>query len=50
MFIIKWKTTGTTQRRFHVRDPDLARALAWAGKQLGFGILLQTPGGQLFAG
>ena len=49
MFIVKWKTSGSTRRRFHVSDPDLARALVWAGIQLGYRILLQAPGGQLFA-
>jgi len=48
MFIVKWKTSGSTRRRFHVLDPDLARALVWAGKQLDHRILLQTPGGQIF--
>ena len=48
MFIVKFKQGRSTRRRFHVHDADLARALVWAGKQLGYRILLQVPGGQLF--
>ena len=49
MFIIKFKRGDATRRRFHVDDVDHAKALVWAGKQLGYRILLQVPSGQLFA-
>ena len=50
LFIVTFRRHDRTRRRFFVNDADLARALVWAGQQLGFSIHLQTPGGQLFAG
>ena len=48
MFIVRFKKDGLTQRRFHVYDADHARALVWAGKQLGWTIRLQIPDGRIF--
>jgi len=48
VFIVKFKRDAQTVRRFHVFDADLARALIWAGRKLGYRILLQVPDGRLF--
>jgi len=52
MFIVKFKvrraSDARTVRRFHVFDADLARALVWAGLQLGWTIRLQVPDGRVF--
>lgn len=50
MFIVKFKAHGETVRRFHVFDVDLAKALVWAGRQLGYRLLVQVPDGRLFGG
>lgn len=52
MFIVKFRdrriADAPTIRRFHVFDADLARALVWAGLQLGWQIRLQVPDGRVF--
>ena len=48
MFIVRFNHDGATLRRFHVFDADHARALVWAGKQLGWTIRLQIPDGRIF--
>ena len=48
MFIVKFKDAEHTVRRFHVDDLDLAKALVWAGLQLGWTIRLQVPDGRIF--
>ena len=48
MFIVKFKDGDATRRRFHVHDLDHAKALVWAGLQLGWTIRLQVPDGRIF--
>lgn len=52
MYIVRFRDRHTTDaptvRRFHVHDADLARALVWAGLQLGWQIRLQVPDGRVF--
>jgi len=53
VYIVKFKDRRTTDaptvRRFHVFDADLARALVWAGLQLGWQTRLQVPDGRVFS-
>ena len=48
LFIVKYKRDARTMRRFHVFDAEYARALVWAGLELGWQIRLQIPDGRIF--